>query len=232
MSVSEIIKEYVEAYKSSPTSGEYQYSFGIRIKNHSDWFIKRVSGNDISLQEGFPDKPFIYYILDEETLNDIYNSRLNALTAMGKAKGIDTAPMDIEFHNGFKPDNDFFNKFIPFSFQFWTRGQPKIVSFGSEYSRLIHGGNATALYYQKGLRTAWYQIEKGQHINRDESDQSNPFPSLFVFIKGKAMGCIGGEKTEFNQGQSVFVPENVTHEFWNEENNPAEFILIMFGKNA
>jgi len=34
------------------------------------------------------------------------------------------------------------------------------------------------------------------------------------------------------EGQAMLIPAGVTHEFWNPNDQPAEIVLIMFGKGA
>jgi len=155
------------------------------------------------------------------------------MTAMGRAKMTDPAPMDFGFANDFQLTPEAMATLLPFTFHFWTKGQPEIVSFGElEQARVVHGAYATLFYYQSGLRSGYYRIEKGQHINADESDQTSPFPSLFILIDG-AMDCrIGGRAMSLEGKQTVLVPAGVTHEFWNPHDTPAEFILNMFGEGA
>ena len=122
---------------------------------------------------------------------------------------------------------------LPFTFHFWTKGQPEVVPFGElDQARVIHGAYATLFYYQTGLRSGYYRLEKGQHINADESDQVNPFPSLFIFIGGALECRIGGESISIDGKQTMLVPAGVSHEFWNPNDSPAEFIIIMFGEGA
>jgi mannose-6-phosphate isomerase-like protein (cupin superfamily) len=123
-------------------------------------------------------------------------------------------------------------RFLPFTFHFWTRGIPETVSFGKQHSREVHGANMVVLYYQKGLRSAWAQVEKGQYVNRDPKDQTNPFPTMIIGIRGKAVAKIGGKEITLQAGQMAFIPAGVSHEAWNPYDEPAEIILLMFGEGA
>ena len=227
-----ILQTFVDAFRDDPESVRYTACVGVRIKGHGDWHINADGAGHVDLREGFPDRPIAFYSLARSTLLDIHDGRLNALTAMGKARSTDSAPVEVEFHRDFEPDRTFFDWFIPFTFDLFTRGQPKIIPFGSEHTRTVHGAEATVLYYARGLRTAWYRIERGQHINRGKQDQVNPFPSLFIFTRGRALARIGGCKVTLEAGQTVLVPAGVNHEFWNDLADPAELILIMFGEGA
>jgi mannose-6-phosphate isomerase-like protein (cupin superfamily) len=151
---------------------------------------------------------------------------------MGRARESDPTPMDIDFLPGFQPTPDFIVRFLPFTFHFWTRGFPELVPFGRAQSRVVHGGNIVIFYYQEGLRSGWAQLEKGQHVNADPRDQVNEFPSMFIVIRGRAMGKIGGKEGLLEAGQMILVPAGVSHEFWNPYDEPAEVILVMFGAGA
>jgi len=82
------------------------------------------------------------------------------------------------------------------------------------------------------LDQAWYQIKEGQHINSSVEDQTNPFPTLVIFIKGEAEARIGGKYLKLKAGESALIPKDVTHEFWNNNEESAEFIIVMFGEGA
>ncbi len=187
---------------------------------------------DVTLKPGFPPEPIAYYILDLTALRKIDCGELNALTAMARAHGGETTPMDVGVTPGFKPGADFWARFIPLSFHFWTRGVPERVPFRGELSRMVHGANAIVFYYQKGFRSAWYQVAKGQHINKDPQDQTNPFPSMFIVLRGKLEAKIAGKQLTFPAGEMMLVPPGVTHEFWNAHDTPAEMIILMFGEGA
>ena len=233
----EILRSYVEDFRSDPAAAE-PITFGIRIKGEGEWYVavlgkkEEAGSSQVELNKGLPSNPSVIYTLDLTTLRKIDSGDINALTAMGKARGSDPSPMDIEFMPGFKPDAGFFARFIPFTFHFWTRGFPEIVNFGKQHSREVHGANMVILYYQKGLRSGWGHIEKGQHINKDPKDQSNPFPTMAIGFRGKAVAKIGGKEVILQAGQMLFIPAGVSHEVWNPYDEPAEFILLMFGEGA
>jgi hypothetical protein len=238
-SAEQILLSFVEDFRSDPAAGE-PFVFGVVVKGPEggDWHVV-VSGRGekgetagVELRKGLPTSPSVLYTLDLTTLRKIDSGEMNALTSMGKARASDLAPMDIELMPGFRPDPAFFGRFIPFTFHFWTRGFPEVVNFGKLHSREVHGANAVIFYYQRGLRSAWAQIEKGQHVNSDPKDQTNPFPTMIIGIRGRAVAKIGGVEKEFHAGQMVFIPAGVTHEAWNPYDEPAEIILLMFGEGA
>jgi mannose-6-phosphate isomerase-like protein (cupin superfamily) len=238
-SAEEILRSYVEDFRADPATGE-PMTFGLRVKDldQGEWHVavggkKEASGKyQVELHRGLPSVPSVIYSSDLATLRRIDGGEINALTAMGRARASDRTPMDIELMDGFEPSPDFFGRLIPFTFHFWTRGFPETVSFGKQHSREVHGANMVVLYYQKGLRSAWAQVEKGQYVNRDPKDQTNPFPTMIIGIRGKAVAKIGGKEITLQAGQMAFIPAGVSHEAWNPYDEPAEIILLMFGEGA
>jgi mannose-6-phosphate isomerase-like protein (cupin superfamily) len=227
----DILSRYVRDFRKDPASAGLELCFGVRVAGRGIWTV-RVSGEDVTLREGSPSEPAFIYITDLETLRRIDSGELSVITAMGKASMSDPAPMDFKIMEGYRPPEDFMAFFAPFTFHFWTRGFPETVMFGKEHTRMVHGANVTAFYYQEGFRSAWYRIEKGQHINERSDDQVNPFPTLAVFTSGEAEARIGGKYLKIGEGTSVFIPAGTAHEFWNESKEPAEFIILMFGEGA
>ena len=237
--VHEILKSFVEDFRSDPAAGS-RTVFGITVQGSSepDWRVA-VSGRkaadgrfEVELLKGLPAEPAFVYVTDRATLEKIDRGEMNALTALGRARSTDTAPMDITFTPGFKPGEDFWASFLPLTFHFWTRGFPETVSFGPAAGREVHGATMVILYYQKGLRSAWAQIRKGQHVNADSRDQVNPFPTMIIGLRGRAMGKIGGVEKILEAGQMLFIPPGIAHEAWNPFDEPAEIILLMFGEGA
>src|SRR3546814_11132376 len=82
---------------------------------------------------------------------------------------------------------------IPAWFRFFTTGTPEIVKFGFGHGRQVHGGHAVPLYYGEGLRTAWYGLKPGMHVNREPGDQVNEFDSIFVILARSEERRVGKE---------------------------------------
>lgn len=229
--VAELLAETVEEFSGDPAADGPFGVVGIRVVDEGSWHAVR-GGDGWVLREGPPDGPALGYVVDEATLRTIIRGEMSALTAGGRASMSDPAPFDLEMLGGFAPSPEQTAELLPFTFHFWTVGSPEVVPFGREHSRVVHGANASVLYYQPGLRTAWYGIERDQHVNRDPEDQTNPFPSLCVFIAGRTTARIGGETVQLERGEAVLIPAGTAHEFWNEQAELAEMIIIMFGEGA
>ncbi len=239
-SAEEILRSYVEDFRNDPAASE-AITFAIRITGDGggDWHVtvagkkKGAQEVEVTLKSGFPGEPAAYFKLDLSTLRRIDRGELNAYTAMGaNTHGSDSRPMGCEAMPGFELDSKFLNRFRPFMFHFWTRGLPERVPFRAELSGSTHGANCVVFYYQEGFRSGWFQMEKGQHVNRDPGDQTNPFPSIFFMLRGKARSKVGGKEVTFPANEMLFVPAGVTHEFWNPYDEPAEMIVLMIGEGA
>src|SRR5690606_9672828 len=132
----------------------------------------------VEVREGAPATPTFYYPIDSvDYLSRLDSGEVNALTLMAKAFSTDVTPMDIEFMEGYQPADDIVGFVVPLTFHFWTRGTPEFVNFAEQETRVTHGTNAGIFYYQPGLRSGWFNIAPGDHVNEDERSQSNPFPS-------------------------------------------------------
>ncbi len=184
-------------------------------------------------RSGAPATPSFYYKIESsEWLGKLHRGEINALTSMAKAFETDSAPMDIDVMEGFAPPENFGDEIIPFTFHFWTKGSPEIVPFGAEMTRFTHGANAGVFYYQRGLRSAWFEVRPGQHVNENEKSRENPFPSMFILIEGELTALVGGVETTFKAGTLMFVPAGVSHEFINNTKKSALGFLFMFGEGA
>jgi mannose-6-phosphate isomerase-like protein (cupin superfamily) len=232
----QIIESYVQDFRSDRFAAEPML-FAIAVPGQGEWHV-RVTGEQsdagwkVKLGDGPPPMPTFINQIDAETLGAIDRGEINALTAQGKAFIGDYTPMSIEMMDGFDPSAEQYDAINPFSFHFWTRGFPEIIPFGEAMTRRAHGGNFVIFYYEKGLRTAWYRINPEDRVREDAREQAMPFPIMVVGIKGTAEGEVDGQRVSLPAGNTVFIPPNVTHRWWNETDEPADAILIMFGDGA
>lgn len=169
---------------------------------------------------------------DLDTLRRIDEGSLNALTAMGQARASDPAPMDVRVPDGFSEDEDVRGFYIPLTRQFWDREWPETIRFGEATSRRIHGANTTVLIYDEGLRTAWYQLKAGMHVNADPGDQVNDFDTAILITRGRFHGKIDGKERLFTEGETVVVPAGTRHEFYAGDDEYGEFVILMWGDAA
>ncbi|MEM7202081.1 MAG: cupin domain-containing protein [Planctomycetota bacterium] len=234
-STEQILRRFVEDFRSDPAAATAR-TFAIRVRGDDggSWTVE-VTGEQaddgqwgVVLRPGEPRTPTFYYALSAAMLVAIDAGRLNALTAQGKAFADEVAPMETEFMAGAEPFDA-----NPFSFHFWTRGFPEKVALDAQLARRVHGVKNIPIYYEQGLRTIWSTIQKGERVNNGPGQPMLvPFPILVVGIKGRAIGTMNGKPVEAKAGEVVFIPPLTPYEWWNEDDEPCEALLVMFGAGA
>jgi len=56
--------------------------------------------------------------------------------------------------------------------------------------------------------------------------------SILIVVEGTLKARIGSEEVTLRGGEAVFVGPEVSHELWNDEEEPAVGILLMFCEGA
>lgn len=230
-----ILESYVEDFRLDPAAADAR-KFGIRIsgKDAGEWHVVVGGSKDsggkwkVELRNGQSNEPTFVYAVDSFTLAEIDAGRINGLTVQGKAYSSDITPMAVDWMPGAK-------KFDvnSFSFHFWTRGFPEKVPFRSGGTRIIHNSGMGVFYYEKGFRSAWSKLAKGQGANNGPGRPLiAPFTTLVFVTEGKVNGKVNDKPVTAKAGEMIFIPAMTPHEWWNENEEPAEAILIFFGKGA
>lgn len=235
-SAQEILTGFAEDFTQDPYF-KGALRFGVEVG--SEFYTLSIApGEDgapaqADVRAGKPTDPVFYFTLENKArLEQLHDGNMNALTMMAAAFSSDMTPMDVEVMDGFTPPENFGEWVVPFIFHFWTKGTPEIVAFTDQETRITHGANVGVFYYQSGFRSAWFDIRPGQHVNEDERSRENPFPSMFFLLKGEVTAVIGGERMSFTEGNMMFIPPGVTHQFINEGDTSAFGFLFMFGEGA
>ncbi len=234
--VAQIIESYVNDFRSDRFAAQPTL-FGIKVPDAGEWHVsvtgeRSENGWDVQLGKGPAPTPTFCYKIEVDTLRAIDQGELNALTAQGKAFAGDYTPMSIIQMEGYEPSLEQLAAINPFSFHFWTRGFPEVIPFGKGMTRRAHGSNFVVLYYESGLRTAWYRVEPGERVRDDPREMAMPFPMLVIGMSGTAEGELDGNRVSLPAGNAIFVPAKVDHRWWNETDKPAEAIIVMFGEGA
>lgn len=231
----EILERYAEAWRGEEEMklrGEAVLAFRVTGEKGGEYHVLLPPEGAARLVEGAPDSFTFGFETDMETLRRLDRGEWNAFTAMGQARGTDPIPLVPKTPEGFKwtPENRGY--FIPLLFHFWNREWPETIRFGEGTTRLVHGGNAAIFYYDRGLRSAWYQIKPGMHVNEDPADQTNDFHTLVIMSRGAIKSRLAGIERELREGEAVFIPAGMTHEFWAGPEQYGECIILMFGEGA
>ncbi len=226
-----ILESYAKAWRGK---SEFELSsptiLGIWIDG--DGYTVEITNDGGTFSIGPPSDFDWGFETDRETLVKLDNRSVNALTAMGQARASDSIPLILRLPDDFSAEDDIRHYFIPLTRHFWNREWPETIHFGEGTTRDIHGANATVLVYSEGLRTAWYQLKPGMHINADITDQVNDFDTAIIVTKGRFSGRLNGIERIFQEGETVLVPEGMTHEFYASDEEYGEFLILMWGENA
>lgn len=185
-----------------------------------------------TIEPGVPPEFTVGFDTDIEFLRRLDRGEMSAITAMGQARSSDPTPLRLRVPEGFQWSPAARDFVMPLAFHFWNRQWPEVIAFNRDASRLIHGANAVVFYYQGGVRTGWYQIEPGMHVNRDAADQRNPFKSLLIMTRGEMSSRLDGQERVLREGEAVLIHPGMSHEFWAEQHQQGEAVLVMFGAGA
>lgn len=230
-----ILESFVQDFSIDPFAREMQFGFKVDEDKWHMTMEKDSTGKlSSSLETGFPSTPILYWEMDSKTLSWL-NNGLNGETATARAQADDPYPLKTRATEGFPryAINKELGEFLEgLRLHFWTRGLPETFILSKEVARVSHGGYVVGLVYAEGLRTMWFQLDPGQHVNKDPIDQVNPSHSLVIVTKGKYKAKIDGTELIFEEGHSYLIPAEVSHEFWNSFDSPAQGVLIMYGDGA
>ncbi|KPK68856.1 hypothetical protein AMJ87_11310 [candidate division WOR_3 bacterium SM23_60] len=229
MSMKEILETFTRSYVEK-TRELTETSFGFLIDEHEWWTISIHSDRSFQIRQEKPTEPTFYFTASSTTLKDIVSGNMRAPTAMAKARASDRVPMDVAFMEGYELNEAFDVR--EFVFRYFSVNKIEKIMLGKQFARIVHGGYAIPLVYARGLRTAWYRIEKDMIINEDPQDQTNPFPTLVIATKGTGYAQIDGRTVSFSEGEAYYIPEHVAHMFWTDSDECLEFIIIMYGGSA
>lgn len=225
-----MLNEFVENYRHKVADTlSFVVQFDIQPNNQL-WHVIIESGKQVKLEKGPDNRALVTFTTTLDSLRLIYEGRMTALTAAGKASGSDSAPLDLNLPEGFEFTPDVRLKLFDFVQHFFNRSVPEKVLLGEEYSRLVHGANVITLYYHQGFRSAWYMVKKNQRLN--EPGDTNPFPQAFIFFSGQGFAKIGNETIKVKAGESYYIPPDSDHMVWTENEEPLVLIWLAWGKGA
>ena len=228
---STILESYARAWRGA---GEFELRaptiLGIWVDGEG--FSVELTNHGARFSEGAPGRFDWGFETDRATLLRLEEGSLNVLTAMGQARGSDPIPFRLRLPEGLSGDAEFRRNYLPVILRFWSREWPEAIYFGEGTTRPVHGANVTALLYGERIRTAWYQLKPGMHVNADPADQANDFDTAIIVTRGRFSGKLDGVERSFSEGEMVLVPAGMTHEFFASEDEYGEFVILMWGENA
>jgi mannose-6-phosphate isomerase-like protein (cupin superfamily) len=230
----EILARYADAWRGGEEFAlDSALTLGFRIGGPGGGEYHVVLGPEGPgrLGEGIPEGRLVFET-EIDFLRRLDRGEMHVLTAMAQARGGDRTPLVPRFPPGFRWTAESRAFWFPLLASFWNREWPEVVRFGDGLTREVHGANAAVIHYDVGFRSAWYQLLPGMHINPDPRDQTNPYPSLVIVMRGEAHARIGGVDVVLREGEALHIRPGVTHEFWVGDGGYAEAIVVMYGEGA
>ncbi len=230
-----ILSDYARAWRGRQEMPVLDQTvvLGFRVADGGEFHVVLPPEGAAEFETGLPPESpgwVATFELDLATLQQLDRGEINALTAMGQARASDPIPLTPRIAPAWTPQLRSF--VLPLFFHFWNREWPEVVRFGEGTTRVVHGANAAVLYYDQGLRSAWYQIKPGMRANEKAEDQSNPFDSLLIVTRGRLQSRLAGIERVLHEGEAVLIPAGMSHQFWAGDDDYAEAVLIMFGGGA
>lgn len=194
------------------------------------WHVALGAEEPPTVQEGSHPEARFTFILSPETLARLYRGDLSPLTAAGREQLSDPAPLDFQLGAGLDFSPEIYRKLIAFVQRFFNMSSPERVLLGEEHARTIHGGQAVAMFYGEGFRSAWYLLHQGERLNAP--GDTNPFPQAFVFLSGEGRAQIGEDTVDVGANEAYYIPPGAEHMVWNEAEEPLTLVFLAWGKGA
>jgi hypothetical protein len=225
----EMLQEMVEIYAQKTEAVDLSVQFKL-IPDEKDWYLRSKPGEHLKIEKTKQDEPQIIFTFSEETLTKIYSGEMTGLTAMGRENISDQTPLDFALGKDMSMTPALMEKLLAFVQRFFNPTHPEKILFNKSASRLVHGGWGIPMFYHSGFRSGWYQLDKGQKLNKP--GDVNPFHQAFVIISGKGYTKIGENSIEVRTGEAYYIPPQSEHILWNNEPEPLCLIYLAWGENA
>ena len=91
----------------------------------------------------------------------------------------------------------------------FTPGRIKVKRLSQELAGEAHGAHPIPLVYWDGMRSSWIYLKRGEVLNVE--GERDPWPQLFVILKGRGRAIIGDEEFDVEPNRVVYVPLNSVH---------------------
>jgi mannose-6-phosphate isomerase-like protein (cupin superfamily) len=226
-----MVREWSESFVTKIDS-TYTATLNFYLADSSKACHVLFSNNQFELVQGSTDSYNMSFSSTKEHYNKIFRGEMTAMTSMGQATSSDPIPLNYDIQKAISDNAT--NDFLFIAQRFFNNTPYDLVKLGAEHARLVHGGLAIPIFYQRtegiGVRSAWYQINKGEQVN--EPGDTNPFPQYFIITQGEGYAKIGNDTIVVKENEAYFIPPNSDHVFWNEREEPIVYIFLAWGKGA
>lgn len=228
-SIHEILEEMASNYKQKiPKDSHSDYQLDIEDLGKS-FSIEIRPQNTVSISEKANPDAKINLMTNSNIIQKISHNEISALTALGRANISDSAPINFRTQEGITFSMELYYEIVEFIQRFFNYSYREKTFYGEEYSRNVHGAGAVPFFYDKGFRSAWFLIKKGEKLN--EPGDTNPFPQSLIVIAGSGYGNLGGDRISIKKGEVYYIPPDTDHVLWTE-NESLEIIWLAWGQGA
>ena len=226
-----MVEKWSESFVSKIDS-TYEATINFYLADSSEACHVIFSSNKFDLVKNSTDNYNLSFSSTKDHFNKIFRGDMTAMTSMGQATSSDPIPLNFDIQKAISDNAT--NDFLFIAQRFFNNTPYDLVKLGPEHARIVHGGLAIPIFYQRtddiGVRSAWYQINKGEQVN--EPGDTNPFPQYFIITQGQGYAKIGNDTIEVKKNEAYFIPPNHDHVFWNENDEPIIYIFLAWGKGA
>lgn len=225
----EILCDWAGAYceKNGP---DFRDTLHFHLAGSDNYRYIIFSEGDYTLSEGMHPGARVVFTASIDTYNRIYDGEMSAMTAVGRASVTEPAPLDIILANGMTLGK------VNWDWAYYTLGNffnvhpANRTLLGIEHSRKVHGGNAVALFYSVGYRSAWYHIGRGEMLN--ESGERDPFNQSFVILSGSGTAQIGNDTIQLQANEAYYIRPMQEHRVWSDTEKGITLLWNAWGSEA
>ncbi|MCA1757069.1 MAG: AraC family ligand binding domain-containing protein [Bacteroidales bacterium] len=225
----EILCDWAGAYSDkNGTDFSDTLHFHLAGSDHYRYIV--FSDGDYTLYEGMHPDAVLIFTASLDTYNRIYRGEMSGMTAVGRANITEPAPLDIILANGMTLGK------VNWEWAYYTLGNffnihpANRTLLGIEHSRKVHGGNAVALFYSVGYRSAWYHIGRGEMLN--ESGERDPFNQSFVILSGSGTAKIGNDTIQLRENEAYYIRPMQEHKVWSDTEKGITLLWNAWGSEA
>jgi hypothetical protein len=223
-----IILSFIESFLTKIDSS-YVERVNILLQDGATGYSVLINKKkEIFVTPGVDDEADISFRATIETYRSLYNGEMNAMTAMAQARGTDPVPLNYSFGSHLDWNDQNLNRLYFLGQRFFNVHACDKILLTQDNARIVHGAHAIPIFYRRsngvGVRSAWYQLSKGQRSGRP--GEVNPFPQVVIVISGRGMATIGNDTFILKPGEAYYIAPFLDHYFWNEEEEPAQVIWL------
>jgi mannose-6-phosphate isomerase-like protein (cupin superfamily) len=228
--IKEMLKHMCQSYQRK-MEGNEELIVEIRVLGMEDvWHIQAEPKCQAVLRHGQHPQALLKAMLTAETLSRLFAGDLSPLTAVGRAKMSDTAPLDYALGDGVEFTPQLYAQMIAFTQKFFNPHPNNKILLGEQHTRLVHGGHVVGLFYHPGFRSAWYTLQQGEQLNGP--GETNPFPQAFIFLSGEGQAKLGDQTVNVKGGEAYFIQPGTEHILRNMNKEPLILIFLAWGDKA